>query len=165
MATLYGTQYTNAYVDVPKTKIHSGDSSGAVMHMHFDYPIPGTVPTASDVIKLGKLPKGARILDAGLSFPDLGTTGVLELGWAASAELDSAGSAVEAADDNGFLVSVDVNAAAIACINMVPKTGAAVPGFMKRFAAEVDVQILVTTTWTSTTTTDSIKGYILYTVY
>jgi hypothetical protein len=159
MATLYGNQYSNAFVVNPSVKIPPGDQNGVVRRMYFDYTITAT-STANDIIKLGQLPKGARVYDACLSFPDLGTTGVLELGWAASVET-SGGSALEAADDNGFLASVDVNAAANT-VNMIEVSGAAVPGLMKDFTAAVDVQILVTTAWTVTSGT--IKGYIEYIV-
>lgn len=158
MATTYGNQYNNAYVAIPSVKIGPGDQSGDVKFLYFDYTITA-VSIANDVLKLGKLPKNSRVINAVLSFPDLGTTGVLELGWAASAELDSAGAAVEAASASGFLAAVDVNTAA-ATVSMLGVSGAAVAGFLKRFAAEVDVQIKVTTAWTVTSGT--IKGFISY---
>ena len=79
MATVYGNQYNNAYVAVPSVKINPGDVSGEVKFAYFDYTITA-VSVANDIIKLMKLPKNAKVLDACLSFPDLGTTGVLELG-------------------------------------------------------------------------------------
>ena len=158
MATLYGTQYADAYVEVPLTKIPASDFNAKEQVIYFDYAITA-VPTAADIIKLAKIPKGARITDAILSFPDLGTTGVLELGWAASLELAD-GVTVEAASASGLLASVDVNAAAVGAINMVPKSGAAVAGFLKKFSGECDLQITVTTAWTVTSGT--IKGVIKY---
>jgi hypothetical protein len=160
MATTYGNQYNNAYVVKPSVKIPPGDYSGAVKRMYFDYTITA-VSVAADILKLGKLPKGARVYDACLSFPDLGTTGTLELGWAASPELDATGTTLEAADADGFMASVDVNTAA-STVNMADVTGTAVPGFLKDFAGEVDVQIYVTTAWTVTSGT--IKGYIEYVI-
>lgn len=158
MATLYGNQFNNAYVAVPSVKIGPGDVSGETKKLYFDYTITAA-PTNADIIKIAKLPKNVRVYDVCLAFPDLGTAGVLELGWAASAELDSSGSAVVAAAASGFLASVDVNAAA-AIVNMADVSGAAASGFLKEFDAAVDVNITVTTAWTVTSGT--IKGYIEY---
>ncbi len=163
MATLYGDQYSDAFVEVPSSKIQSGDFNGKPQIVYFSYPIPAVAPSNADIIKLGKLPKGARVLDAVLLLPDLGDTTVLELGWAASAELDSAGAAVELIDADGFLAAIDGDVAAD-CFTMISaqEAGGALAGHLKKFSAEVDIQITVTDAWTSTTTTDSIKGYIVF---
>ena len=162
MATLYGNQYSDAYVEVPASKINSGDFNGIPQVIYFDYNVPGSVPSNDDVIKLCKLPKGARVLDANLVLPDLGDTTVLELGWAASEET-SGGSAVEAADPDGFMASIDGDVAADAfSMKTLAEAGTIAAGLLKKFDAEVDVQIKVTDAWTSTTTTDKIKGYIVY---
>lgn len=155
MATLYGNQYNNAYVVNPSVKLGIGDYKGTVRRMYFDYTITA-VPTNGDVIKLGKLPAGARVYDACLSFPDLGTAGTLELGWAASTD------AVEAASASGLLSTVDVNSAAASrtIIGLNGATGAAVAGLMKKFSSEVDIQIAVTAAWTVTSGT--IKGFVEY---
>lgn len=159
MATLYSTQYNQAYVAVPSSKIAPGDSNSSIMFKYFEYTFTAA-PATNDIIKLFKLPKNTRVLDFEMSFPDLGTTGVLDVGWAASAELTvGTTTPVEAADADGFLVDVDVNTAA-AIVNMADVTGAAVPGYLKEFGAEVDVQIDVNTTWTVASGT--IKGYIKY---
>ncbi len=166
MATLYSSQYQDAYVDVPSDKIRQGDMNGNVRYLHFDFPVPASVPTNADIIKLGKIPKGARVLDAVLVLPDLGDTTVLELGWAASVELDSAAVAIEAADPDGFMASVDgdIAADAFSMLGIAQGASANLPGLLKRFSAECDLQITVTDAWTSTTTTDSIKGYIQFVV-
>lgn len=154
MATLYGNQYNAAFVTKPSTKIAPGDVSGDIKFMFFDYTITAA-PTAADVIKLGKLPMGAKVVDAVLQFPDLGTAGVLNLGNAAGA------GGVEAADADSFLVNVDVNAAADAVsMQSQMEASGANAGYLKEFAEEVEVQIDVATAWTVTTGT--IKGYIAY---
>lgn len=158
MATVYGNQYNNAFVAVPSVKNPPGDVAGEVKLMYFDYTITAA-PTDGDIIKLGKIPKNARVIDACMSFPDLGTAGTLTLGWAASAELTAAGAAVEAASASGFLAAVDANTAANT-VNMMEVAGAAVAGFLKEFSAECDLQIGVTTAWTVTSGT--IKGFIKY---
>lgn len=152
MATLYSNQYQDAFVDVPSDFIRSGDVSGEVKFMFFDFTVPGTVPTNGDIYKLGKIPKGARVIEAVLSFPDLGTAGTLDLGWAADA------AAVETADDNGFLASVDVNTAADT-IKMSDNLANGA-GLCKLFSAECDLELKVTTTWTATS--GVVKGYLLY---
>lgn len=160
MATLYGNQYNSAFVTKPSTKVGIGDINGIVKRMYFDYTITAA-PTAADTIKLGKLPIGARVFDAALKFPDLGSTGVLELGWAAS-DSGAQGTA-ETADADGFMAAVDVNAAAdLVTMNQQQLASGALAGYLKKFTAAVDVEIYVTTAWTVTSGT--IKGYVEYIV-
>jgi hypothetical protein len=160
MPTIYSNQYQDAFIDVPSNKIKRGDQSGEVKHLFFDYQVTAA-PANGDVLKLGKLPKGARVVEACLSFPDLGTAGSLNMGWAASAELivDSV-TPVEAADADGFLAAVDV---ATAADTVLMSSGANLAGLGKAFDAEVDVQIDIATAWTATSGT--IKGYLTYVVY
>lgn len=161
MATYYSNQYQDAYVDKPADILTPGDVSGQVKFMFFDFTVPSVAPSNADIYKLGVIPKGARVLEACLSFPDLGSAGTVELGWAASAELDGpnglSGSAIEAADDNGFLASVDVNSAADTVLMTAQNN---MPGLLKRFSASVVLQLLLTAAWTATS--GSVKGYIKY---
>jgi len=160
MATLYGNQYNSAYVAKPSVKIQPGDVKGQELVMFFDYTITAA-PSNGDVLKLGKLPKGARVLETCLSFPDLGTAGSLNLGWAASAEKDGpqglTGTVLEAADADGFMAAVDVATAADTVLMSGQNN---MPGFLKEFSAEVDVQIDIATAWTVTSGT--LKGYLKY---
>lgn len=159
MATIYSAQWTKAFINDPKNMIAPGEISGVKQIAYFEYDILAA-PTNGDVLKLFKLPKGARVLDFEVYAPDLGSAGTLNYGWAASAEL-SAGSAVEAADNDGFMASVDVNTAA-AIQNMADVAGAKTPGYLKKFAAEVDVQIDIATAFT--VTSGKIQGYCTYVV-
>lgn len=59
MATIYGDNFQKAYVDVPKGLANMGEYGG-VKKVLFDLKA-GAV--AADVLKIGKLPKGARILE------------------------------------------------------------------------------------------------------
>lgn len=152
MATLYGNEYNDAYVSVPSVKIKPGYWKGQELVMAFTFDVTAA-PTNGDVIKLGKLPKGALVTDAVLSFTDLGTAGVLNLGWAASSD------GVVAADADGFLASVDVNAAA-ATVGIIEQAN--MPGLLKKFDSEVDVQIDVATAWNATS--GAIKGFIKFVV-
>lgn len=152
MATFYGNQYQDALVTVPSKKVQMGDIDGKKRVIYFDYTVTAA-PTAADVIKVGVLPAGARVINAGLSFPDLGTAGVLNLGWAAGV--------IEVADADGLLVSVDVNAAADAVsMQSQMEASGANAGYMKKFSESVVIQIDVATAWTATTGT--IKGFIEY---
>lgn len=163
MATIYSNQYQDAYVDVPSNKIRAGDFNGQVQFAFFDLSVPAVAPSNADVVKLCKLPKGARVLDAVLVLPDLGDTTALDLGWAASEELDSDGVAVEAADDDGLLAAIDGDVAADAfSMQALAEAGTIAAGLLKKFSAEVDIQITIDDAWTSTTTTDTIKGYIKF---
>jgi hypothetical protein len=156
MATLYGDGFANAYNAKPSLKDAVGNQGGRVQRLYFEYTITAA-PTANDIIKVAKIPKGARVYGAGLKFGDLGTTGVLELGFAADVD------AVETADADAFLASVDVNAAAdFVTMDQQQEAGGALAGHLKKFSAECDLQILVTTAWTVTSGT--IKGYLDYVV-
>jgi len=159
MATYYGTQYQAAFVNNPADLINAPDRGGKVMIEYFEYVATTTIPGTGDFIKLCKIPKGARVLDVEISAPDMGTGGAINVGWAASAELDSAGTAVVAAVAAGFFAALDINTAA-AQQNMADVAGAAVAGHLKLFAAEVDLQMAPSTIWTVTTGT--IKGYVKY---
>jgi len=102
-----------------------------------------------------KLKKGMRILDVVMSFPDLGTTGVLNVGHSAG------DAAVESLDADAFLASVDVNTAAD-CVSMKSQmeAGGANAGWLKELADDVDLQVDIATAWTVTSGT--IKGYVEY---
>lgn len=158
MATYYGNEWQDAFVDVPTSKIAPADDKGHVYHKRFSYTLPSIAPTTSDIIKLVKIPKGARVLDVVFSHPDMGSAGDLDIGWAASAELDSSGSAVVAASADGFFADADVNAAA-GIKRMSAVSGAAAAGFLKKFDAEVDMQIAIPEAWTATS--GEIVGYVL----
>ena len=89
------------------------------------------------------------------------TAGVLELGWAASAT--GAQGTAETADADGLLAAVDVDTAAdFVTMDQQQEAGGALAGHLKKFTAEVDLEIFVTTAWTATSGT--IKGYVDFVV-
>lgn len=90
----------------------------------------------SGLIRMFKIPKGARLIDARVAMPASGANGQFEVGWAASEDLDESGSAVEAADPNGIFTTQDPGDAAVDA-----RMSATVAGFLKRFDAEVEVQV------------------------
>jgi len=150
MATKYGTQYQGAYVNEPKSQIPTGDLNGRVRHMFFDHTLSGALAT-SDVLKLGKIPKGARVIQAELFVEDMADTGIVNLGWAVGA------TAVEAADVDGFIPALDAGDG-----NAFGRMGVTSAGFCKEFAEEVDLQIIATEISVSTATT--LKGFIAYVI-
>jgi hypothetical protein len=139
MATLTTVSAVNRTLveSVPSNKLDITSNYGRIRVLYDSY----TVATAdefgtSGLIRLFTIPKGARVLDFEVSAEASGATGIYDLGWAASEELDSNGVAVEAADPDGFIQQVDPGAAAINR-QVMPSTR---PGYMKKFAAAVEVQ-------------------------
>lgn len=103
MATLYGVN-SQLLQNVPSEKVDVSSFHGRVRWVYDEYDAPGAI-ALNDEIVLGRLPKGAKIVEAILAFDDLGTVGELDLGYKYDdADLTS--------DPNAFLDDVDVNAAA-----------------------------------------------------
>lgn len=155
MSTKYGTNAAKAVASIPQL-MSQAEVSGKI-HVHYDeYVFAGDL-AAGDVILMGaKLPAGARVLEVVLDSPDLdsGSTGALTSGWQASDD------AVEAADADGFLTTVDVHTAgkaqsmsALLCSN--------VPGKFKKFNAAV--QPAITISGETDATTGTIRQAIYYT--
>lgn len=152
MATLYSSQYQSAYVNVPADKLPIGDYNGRVRMLKFDHTFAADVNAIADIVKLGKLPKGAKVIGGRLYCPSLGTTGIFHWGFAADA------GAVETADPDAFGVSLDAGGQAVDS-TMAGTVG----GFLKEFAAEVDVQLAFTEA--SDDAADVVvKGYLLFVV-
>jgi hypothetical protein len=82
------------------------------------------------LVRLFKIPAGARLIDCEVSMEAAGATGIFNLGWAASAD------GVEDADADGIIAAADPGAAALNRQKM-PSTS---PGYLKKFASEVEVQ-------------------------
>lgn len=145
MATVYGVNETLRRA-VPTSKIPAGEMHGKV-HVIYDSYAYATNSTLNDVIKLGFIPKGARVLNAVVKTNDWGTAGKIDLGWAASAELDSSGSAVEAANTTGFLSAQSVQSTGgngLTLDNGPAVDGVAPPaGIFKSFSAECQLQVTV----------------------
>jgi hypothetical protein len=135
---LYGTEFNNTYVAEPEVKNDVTLQHGRLRYLSGTYTIPsGDVIGTSAIIKLFKLPKGARVIECLATSDDLGTTGDLNIGWAASEETDENDVVLEAADEDGFFVALDVNAGAVSRTAMA----STVAGYRKKFDAAVDVQV------------------------
>lgn len=126
MADLNAKNYKAAYVDIPSNKIPPAEVSGGVMVAYDEYEQAGAAIALNDVIKLGiVIPKGARILEAVLKCPSMGTTGIFSLG--------------TAADADSLLVNADAGGQAVKAV-----TTAAAVDLGKELAEETAYQLLVT---------------------
>lgn len=155
MSTLYGSNYKKAFVDFPPQKMGVGEHNGRVKVSYDEFDIAvegsGVTPALNDVLKLSKIPAGARVIEACVAHDDLGATGTAKIGWEASESGDIA------ADDDGFLPSIDLNSAA----NVVLMSSEAnVAGQFKKFNEEV--QVSLTFTAACTAVTGKIKCAIYY---
>jgi hypothetical protein len=129
-------------------------AGGDLKFLYFDITV-GAAPSNNDIWNVGKLPKGARIVDAMLQFPDMGSAGTLALG------IDGGTNSLETADDDAFITAVDANTAAdAASMKQQMEAGGANAGWMKQLADEVIVQVKTPTAFTVTSGT--IKGYVMY---
>lgn len=79
MATVYGANYTRAYITVPPAKIPPGEIRGEVKVAYDEITLAADL-AVNDVIKMMKLPANSRILDATLMSPSMGALGIVSVG-------------------------------------------------------------------------------------
>lgn len=130
MATFYGVEATKATNSIPQ--LQGQGTAGGGVKIAYDKYAPAGALSLGDKIKMGKLPKGARVIAYWLKSSDLGTVGTLDLGWSASAD------AVEAGSANGMFSAVDVHTAAITVDHGDQENMA---GLGKKFDAGVDIEV------------------------
>lgn len=133
MATLTTVNGVNATLraNVPSEKVIANQQYGRVRHLYDEYTVDAADEFGtSGLIKMMKIPKGARVIDARVVCPATGATGIFDIGWAAGA------GGVELADADGFFAGIDPGAAAVDA-----KMVGTRPGWQKTFAEEVEVQI------------------------
>ena len=152
---LYGENYTLAHVDVPASNISVKDAKGKIRVLHDKYTFVADVIAINTEIYMGKIPKGAKIYDVLVWCGDLGTTGLLHVGWGAGAD------AVEAADADGFFASLDVKAAARLGVAM--SITAKLAGQFKEFSEEVDLIVKLAEAADSADT-EVLEVVVLYTL-
>lgn len=135
MATLFGDNATLAESNEPAEKINVNAGKGRLRVIYDEITLAAEL-TAADIIKMGaKIPKGAKLYDARLISPQLGSAGgagELDLGWAAGINGD------EAADADGIFDGVEVGSAA-ASVKLQDDGAAGALG--KEFAEEVQIQL------------------------
>jgi hypothetical protein len=101
MAVFNALNYAKAYVNVPSEKIAPGEVGGELQVAYDEYTFTANA-AVNDVIRLGiKIPAGARIHEAVVIAPSLGTTGTFALGTASNttsliAAANAGGQAVKA---------------------------------------------------------------------
>jgi len=151
MASFYGVNHTKAFVNVPSDKVDVSAWHGRVRQMYDEIDL-SAVLALNDKVYFGKLPKGAKVLEAMLAFPDLGTAGVVNLGYE---KLDSS----LTSDEDAFLAAVDVNSAA-ATVKMSDQAN------MVGFGLELDgdAYVVLKATTATTAVSGKIKCVIQYIV-
>lgn len=105
MAIVNGVNYKAALVTVPPAKVHQGEWGGKELTMIDTYTMTGDAADG-DIINMGRLPAGAKVLSARIFGADLGGTGTLKLGHTASNDGSGSDSAlanayIKAADSSG----------------------------------------------------------------
>ena len=123
----------------PSEKQDKGDLNGRIKHYYDEYIFPADVFAANDEINLMELPAGARIIEATLWGPSLGTTGIFALGHRLS------GSDVE--DGDAFIAAADFRGQAAKA--QMPAGSA---GALKKFESAVQLYL------EATEATDSAAG-------
>lgn len=152
MATVYGAYATDRLVDVPSDKIPANGQHGVLRASFDSYALTADL-AAADVIVLGSIPKGARVVGYWLKSADLDASGgTVNLGYAASAD------GVETADPDAFLLTADVTSA----ITIGHQDQENMVGLGKVFDAEVNV--IITTVGDTDATSGTISACIFYVV-
>lgn len=144
MATKYSVQNTNINAG---TKLGNGDYNGRVKSTYAEYTLTAAL-AAGDILYVGKIPAGARVIDAVVQTPANGGAGEADLGWLANG--------VDAASQNGFIDALFDASAEIRHI----KDAANNAGYLKVFGAETDV--VITGTVETTATSGTIKVQLTY---
>ncbi len=150
MATLYGANYDGQYNDRPEEKIPKGEQASKVLVAYDEYDLNGAIVAASDVIKVFKLPKGAKIVDAYINSPSMGATGIFDLGWESNG--------VDAADQNGLVDQADAGGQAVT--KSMKDTAGGTAGLWKELGAET--QCVITCTELTVATTGVVKCWVEY---
>jgi len=152
MASLSGVNYAKE-IAKPQLKIENGEVYGQVHYLREEYSLAGAVLAISDTISGPMLPAGARVIDAAVKIDgSLGTGGILDLGYQASAD------GGEVADPNGFIVGADGGGAAV-----LAKAAIGSAALDKKFSEPVRTELVVTEA-SSVTTGVTISYWIAYVI-
>jgi hypothetical protein len=134
MATVYGVNNTKKYITVPMEKVAAKEDSGKVRVSYDSYAFPANIFASGDSIELMKLPAGAKVVNAIVKAPSLGTTGIFDLGYKANG--------VDVADLDGFVLAADAGGQAAF------KVMGTEAGSFKEFS--VETQVVLTSTEATT---------------
>jgi hypothetical protein len=146
MTAFSGANKTNRDAD-PIVKSSIGDDYGRIRCAYdkFDIAVEGdgSALVTADTVTLVKIPKGARVVGLEINSDDLGGTGTMNIGWAASSD------GVEAADADGF-AAADANfSGADYHFRLGNDPDAA--GIFKKFDAEVELTLIPAANFNGTT--------------
>jgi len=154
MAILKGKN--KALIEAGK-KVSGGEINGRVKVLHETYTFLAEA-AISDVIELPNLPIGAKVLDAYVSGPSLGATGIFTLGNRATVDADKN---VIAADPDSYVASVDLGgAAALVRAGVAGKEA----GLLVRYGEQETQPVLTCTEVTTTATGKTIEVVIEFTL-
>lgn len=154
MATKYGVNATKRANQAIPDLESQGERNSALKVAYDEYTLTADL-AAADIIKMFKLPSGARVHNIVLYFDDLDASGgTLDVGWEANL--------VDAADADGFLAVVDVTSAGL--VDMIDDQPTR-PGVFKKFdQLGGDTQISVATVGDTDATTGTIKLAATYAI-
>lgn len=152
MASLYGSAYTDKFQTIPSVAIAANKYGGRVHACYDSYAL--TADTASaDKIYMGKLPKGARVIDCIIAFADLdGSGGTLDIGY----EYNATGESALTDDPDAFLADVDVTSAGT--VGMIEQAN--MVGF--GYQVEGDADVVITFDGDCDATSGTIKLLVVY---
>lgn len=131
MATYYGVNHTKAFQTVPAVKVDVSDWGGRIRVLSDSFTSEGAI-AINEKVYMGRLPKGAKVIEVILASTDHGTAGDADVGY------EYVNSADGSADLDAFLAAADVNAAAV---THVMSAKANMIGFQKEMAGEAYVVI------------------------
>ena len=154
MATKYGVNATKRDNQAIPQLIGPGEVRGGIDVSYDEYTLTADL-ASGDVIKMGKLPAGARVHNVVLEFDDLdGSGGTVDVGWEANS--------VDSADADGFLANVDVTSAGL--VDMIDDQPT-VDGLFKQFSPlGGETQISITMDGDTDATTGTIKLAVYYVI-
>ncbi len=93
MADFNGANYQAAFVDEVKSQIDAKNLSGKLRRIYDSFTLSAEL-LITETISAGKLPPGAKLVDARFVAPSDGTSGQYDMGWLSNG--------VDAADDDGI---------------------------------------------------------------
>ncbi len=154
MASKYGLAYTDKFQTVPSVAIAANKYGGRVHVCYDTYALAGDLAT-TDKIYMGKLPKGARVIDAILAFDDLDASGgTLDVGY----EYNAVGESALVDDPNAFLDAVDVTSAGT--VGMIEQAN--MVGFGYQVLGDADIVVTPSADTDATTGTIKLAVYYVY---
>jgi len=139
MANFYGVNATQISDTQPAGKAIVGQLGGNVKLLYDKYTFVSDVADGDLVYMGGLLPAGALVTDVMVKYGDMGagSSGVIDIGWLVSED------GLQAADADGWMASVDIDAADI--IKMSDNLTGATAAGMKKFTSAVQPVIKCTT--------------------